>query len=65
MELTVKLFNRRVKGTEKLWGATGAEAILQLRAALLSEDNRLQNHLKTRPCSPFRTFKTRENRKAA
>ena len=65
IESTVKMFNRRVKGSEKFWSESGAEAILQLRAAFLSEDDRLTKHLKTRPCSPFRTYKTRENRKAA
>ena len=53
VESTVKLFNRRVKGSEKFWGETGAEAILQLRAAFLSEDDRLRRHLKKRPCSPY------------
>jgi hypothetical protein len=65
VESTVKLFNRRVKGSEKFWGQTGAEAILQLRAAFLSEDDRLGRYLKTRPCSPFRTYKARENRQVA
>jgi hypothetical protein len=65
VESTVKLFNRRVKGSEKFWGGTGAETILQLRAAFLSEDDRLERHLKTQPCSPFRTYKTREDRQAA
>ena len=65
MESTVKLFNRRVKGSEKFWGVPGAEAILQLRAAFLSEDDRLSRHLKTQPCSPFRTYKARELRQAA
>ncbi len=65
VESTVKLFNRRVKGTEKSWGETGAEAILQLRAAFLSEDGRLEEHLKSQPCSPFRTYKAREDRQAA
>jgi hypothetical protein len=65
VESTVKLFNRRVKGTEKSWGEAGAEAILQLRAAFLSEDDRLQDHLKNRPCSAFRTYKAREDRQAA
>jgi hypothetical protein len=37
MESTVKLFNRRVKGSEKFWSEAGAEAILQLRADYLSE----------------------------
>lgn len=65
VESTVKLFNRRVKGTEKSWGEAGAEAILQLRAAFLCEDDRLQVHLKSRPCSSFRTYKAREDRQAA
>lgn len=65
IESTVKIFNRRVKGSEKFWGETGAEAILQLRAAFLSEDDRLGQHLKTRPCSPFRTYKAREDKKSA
>ena len=61
----MKIFNRRVKGSEKFWGETGAEAILQLRAAFLSEDDRLGRYLKIRPCSPFRTYKSREDREAA
>jgi hypothetical protein len=65
VESTVKQFDRRVKGAEKSWGETGAEAILQLRAAYLSEDGRLDEHLKSRPCSPFRPYKDREGRQAA
>jgi hypothetical protein len=65
VESTVKLFNRRVKGSEKFWGQPGAESILQFRAAYVSEDERLTRHLKSRPCTPFRTYKTRKNRKAA
>jgi hypothetical protein len=65
VESTVKLFNRRVKGSEKFWGKSGAETILQLRAAFLSEDGRLARHLKTRPASPFRHYKARKNRWAA
>jgi hypothetical protein len=37
VESTVKLFNRRVKGTEKFWSEGGAEAILQLRSDFLCE----------------------------
>jgi hypothetical protein len=37
VESTVKLFNRRVKGSEKFWSEEGAEAILQLRSDYLSE----------------------------
>ena len=65
VESTVKRFNRRVKGTEKSWGEGGAEAILHLRAAFLSEDDHLERHLRTRPHSPFRTYRTRQNKKAA
>ena len=40
VQSTVKLFNRRVKGTEEFWGATGGEVILQLWTAFLSEHAR-------------------------
>jgi hypothetical protein len=65
VESTVKIFNRRVKGSEKFWSEDGAEAILQLRAAFLSEDGRLDRHLKERPSSPFRNYKGRKAGKAA
>jgi hypothetical protein len=65
IESTVKRFNRRVKGTEKSWGEKGAEAILQLRAAFLSEDGHLEKHQRERPCTPYRTYKAGEKRKAA
>jgi hypothetical protein len=42
IESTVKLFNRRLKGTEKFWSETGAEAILQLRADFLSDTEPLE-----------------------
>ncbi len=38
IESLVKQFNRRVKGTEKFWNPSQGEAILQLRAAQLSQD---------------------------
>jgi hypothetical protein len=41
MESVVKQVNRRVKGTEKFWSEAGAEAILQLRADELSDDQPL------------------------
>ena len=54
MESLVKEMNYRVKGTEMFWNnPAGAEAILQIRSAALSEDNRLIHHLSTRPGSPF------------
>jgi hypothetical protein len=65
VESLVKQFNRRVKGTEKFWNPSQAETILQLRAAYLSEDERLAKHLKNRPISAFRRYQTRKRRKAA
>lgn len=54
MESLVKEINVRVKGTEKFWndGASG-EAILQIRAAVLCDDDRLSNFLHNRPGHPF------------
>ena len=40
VESLIKQFNQRVKGTEKFWLRGGAEAILQVRAAYLSDDGR-------------------------
>jgi hypothetical protein len=65
VESTVKIFNRRAKGTEKFWSDAGSEAILQLRAAFLSEDGRLDRHMKERPSSPFRNYKARKTGEAA
>jgi hypothetical protein len=54
MESLVKEMNYRVKGTEMFWNdPEGAEAILQVRAAALCDDERLAKHLGTRPGSPF------------
>ncbi len=52
-ESLVKQISKRVKGTEKFWddGPRG-EAILQIRAALISQDDRLPRFLKNRPISP-------------
>jgi len=44
VESTIKQINRRVKGSEKFWLSSGAEAILQLRAAYLSEDDRANTY---------------------
>jgi len=54
MESLVKEINARVKGTEKFWndGVSG-EAILQLRAAALCDDDRLAKFLHNRPGHPF------------
>lgn len=54
MESLVKEMNYRVKGTEMFWNdPEGAEAILQVRAAALSDDDRLPNHLLNRNGYPF------------
>ena len=49
MESLIKQFNRRVKGTEKFWTRDGAEAVLQIRAAYLSEDDRAERFHEQRP----------------
>jgi hypothetical protein len=54
MESLVKEVNYRVKGTEMFWNdPEGAEAILQVRAAALCDDERLAKHLGSRPGCPF------------
>jgi hypothetical protein len=54
MESLIKEMNHRVKGTEMFWNdPSGAEAILQVRAAALSDDDRLSRHLAQRLGSPF------------
>lgn len=55
VESLIKEVNYRVKGTEKFWNQPeGAEAILQVRAAMLSDDDRLGRFLAARPGSPHR-----------
>ncbi len=54
MESLIKQINIRVKGTEMFWDdPDGAEAILHVRAASLSEDGRLDRYLAKRPGWPF------------
>jgi hypothetical protein len=54
MESLIKQINYRVKGTEMTWNdPAGAEAILQLRAAALCEDGRLDDYLRRRPGCPL------------
>jgi hypothetical protein len=48
MESMVKQINLRVKGTEKFWSEAGGEAILQLRADHLSDDQPLAAFWKRR-----------------
>lgn len=57
VESLVGQFNSRVKARNKFWNRAeeaGAETILQVRAAVLSEDNRLSRHFAERPGSPYR-----------
>jgi hypothetical protein len=42
VESVIKQINYRVKGTEKFWSEKGAEALLQLRADYLSDDEPLE-----------------------
>lgn len=54
MESLVKQINQRVKGTEMFWNdPAGAEAILQIRAGTLCDDDRLAMYLAARPGCPF------------
>jgi hypothetical protein len=43
-ESGVKVFGKRVKGTEQFWSVEGAEAILALRSKWLSEDEESQHY---------------------
>jgi hypothetical protein len=55
VESLVGEFNARVKSKQKYWNRPeGAEAILQVRAAYLSEDGRLHRYFAQRPGHPYR-----------
>jgi hypothetical protein len=55
VESLVGEFNARVKSKQKHWNRPdGAEAILQVRAAYLSEDGRLERYFAERPGHPYR-----------
>jgi hypothetical protein len=63
VESLIGEFNYRVKGKDKYWDRPdGAEAILQVRAALLSEDDRLRRHVLGRPGNPYRRRKPAQRR---
>src|SRR5439155_11277327 len=58
VESLVGEFNDRVKGKDKYGDRPeGAEAILQVRAAVLSQDDRLARYFAERPGSPYRRRK--------
>jgi hypothetical protein len=59
VESLVGQFNARVKSKQKYFNRPdGAEAILQLRACVLSEDDRLERFFEQRPGNPHRRRKT-------
>lgn len=61
MESLVKEFNYRVKGSEKFWNrGKNAEAILQVRGAVLSEDARLWQHIQGRGGSACRRYRRKK-----
>jgi hypothetical protein len=50
VESWIKQLNHRVKGSEKFWDDDQkSEAVLQVRAAWLGEDEELQRYLRERP----------------
>jgi hypothetical protein len=52
VESLIKQINHRVKGTEQFWNTGGLEAILQVRAAYLSQDDRAEAFHERRPRGP-------------
>jgi hypothetical protein len=55
VESLVGEFNARMKDRRKFWNRPGGpEPILQLRAAVLSDDERLARHFAQRPGNPYR-----------
>ena len=48
IESTVKQIGRRVKGSEKFWSEDGLEAVLQLRADYLSDDQPMEHFWRQR-----------------
>lgn len=52
VESLIKQVNLRVKGTEQFWNDGGLEAVLQVRAAYLSEDGRAEAFHQRRPRGP-------------
>jgi hypothetical protein len=49
VESLIKQMNHRVKGTEQFWTGNSLEAVLQVRAAYLSQDDRAEKHHEQRP----------------
>ncbi|MBM4355922.1 MAG: LysR family transcriptional regulator [Deltaproteobacteria bacterium] len=66
IESLIKEINYRVKGTEKFWNhPAGADCILHVRAAALSDDDRLSQWILNRPGSYFYRVSTRKQHSLA
>ena len=52
VESLIKQINHRIKGSEQFWNNGGLEAVLQVRAAYLSQDDRAEKHHDHRPRAP-------------
>ena len=52
VESLIKQINHRVKGSEQFWNSGGLEAVLQVRAAYLSQDGRAEEFHERRPRGP-------------
>jgi hypothetical protein len=52
VESLIKQINLRGKGSEQFWTNGGLEAVLQVRAAYLSQDDRADAFYKNRPRGP-------------
>ncbi|MCA9219377.1 MAG: hypothetical protein KDA71_03555 [Planctomycetales bacterium] len=65
IESQVKEMNHRIKGSEKFWDdGEGGEAINHVRAALISDGERLHDHISSRPGDQY-TRPTRKTRQPA
>jgi hypothetical protein len=65
IESQVKEINHRVKGTEKFWNdGDSGEAILHVRASLISDGDQLSRHFADRP-GTYYTRKTKKDRQTA
>ena len=66
IESLIKEINYRVKGTEKFWNRPdGAEHILQVRAAVLNDDDKLSEWILNRPGSYFHRASTEKQHSLA
>jgi hypothetical protein len=66
IESLIKEMNYHVKGTENFWNRPdGAEHILQVRAAALSDDERLSTWILNRPGSFFHRAATQKQHSLA